>query len=223
MKPIIRHEAALLIGLLAAGAARAAAVPSGAADTVRGTVRDSAGHPLPSVEVLLTDLSRRTTTGADGAFAFAAVPNGAYTLVFRRPGYGPLARRIDVTGAVDVEVVLRASAVQLDAVTVTATRAPADPLSSPLPTATLGASELAREYRVSLAHALEAVAGVRALTTGGEIGKPVIRGLTGARVLVLGDGNRLEDYSWSARAASPRRGSWWSTATSCASDRTTRT
>ena len=79
----------------------------------------------------------------------------------------------------------------------TATRAPADPLSSPLPTATLAAAELAREYRVSLAHALEAVAGVRALTTGGEIGKPVIRGLTGARVLVLGDGNRLEDYSWS--------------------------
>ncbi|HMA41178.1 MAG TPA: TonB-dependent receptor [Gemmatimonadales bacterium] len=197
MKPFIRHEAAVLIGLLAAGAARAAAVPSGAADTVRGTVRDSAGHPLPSVEVLLTDLSRRTTTGADGAFAFAAVPNGAYTLVFRRPGYGPLARHIDVTGSLDVQVVLRASAVQLDAVTVTATRAPADPLSSPLPTATLGAAELAREYRVSLAHALEAVAGVRALTTGGEIGKPVIRGLTGARVLVLGDGNRLEDYSWS--------------------------
>src|SRR5512146_2106183 len=197
MKPFIRHEAAVLIGLLAAGAARAAAVPSGVADTVRGTVRDSAGHPLPSVEVLLTDLSRRTTTGADGAFAFAAVPNGAYTLVFRRPGYGPLARHIDVTGSLDVQVVLRASAVQLDAVTVTATRAPADPLSSPLPTATLGAAELAREYRVSLAHALEAVAGVRALTTGGEIGKPVIRGLTGARVLVLGDGNRLEDYSWS--------------------------
>ena len=197
MKPYARHEAALLIGLLAIGAARAVAVPSVAADTVRGTVRDSAGHALPSVEVLLTDLSRRTTTGADGAFAFTAVPNGAYTLVFRRPGYGPLARHIDVTGAVDVQVVLRASAVQLDAVTVTATRAPADPLSSPLPTATLGAADLAREYRVSLAHSLEAVAGVRALTTGGEIGKPVIRGLTGARVLVLGDGNRLEDYSWS--------------------------
>jgi iron complex outermembrane receptor protein len=197
MKPFVRREAFLLIGLVATGAARAVAVPSVAADTVRGTVRDSAGHPLPSVEVLLTDLSRRATTGTDGAFAFAAVPNGAYTLVFRRPGYGPLTRHIDVTGAVNVEVVLRASAVQLDAVTVTATRAPADPLSSPLPTATLGAAELAREYRVSLAHALEAVAGVRALTTGGEIGKPVIRGLTGARVLVLGDGNRLEDYSWS--------------------------
>lgn len=193
----LAHEAALLAALLAAGMARAAAAPSVAADTVRGTVRDSAGHSLPSVDVLLTDLSRRTTTGADGAFAFAAVPSGAYTLVFRRPGYVPVARRVDVAGPVDVEVVLSTSTIQLDAVTVTATRAPADPLSSPLPTATLGAAGLSREYRVSLAHALESVAGVRALTTGGEIGKPVIRGLTGARVLVLGDGNRLEDYSWS--------------------------
>lgn len=191
----LRIAATLAAALLGAVAAPAAA--SVAADTVRGIVTDSAGHPLPSVEVLLTDLARRTTTTSGGQFLFAAVPSGAYTLVFRRPDYAPLARRIEVPGAGIVQVVLRAAAVELEAVTVTATRAPADPLSSPLPTATLGAGALAREFRVSLAHALETLAGVRALTTGGEIGKPIIRGLTGARVLVLGDGNRLEDYSWS--------------------------
>lgn len=191
----LRIAATLAAALLGARAAPAAA--SVAADTVRGIVTDSAGHPLPSVEVLLTDLARRATTTTGGEFMFAGVPNGAYTLVFRRPDYAPLARRIEVPGAGTVHVVLRAAAVELEAVTVTATRAPADPLSSPLPTATLGAGALAREFRVSLARALETLAGVRALTTGGEIGKPVIRGLTGARVLVLGDGNRLEDYSWS--------------------------
>jgi iron complex outermembrane recepter protein len=177
-----------------------AASPSGSptpADTVRGVVADSSGRPLAGVEVLLVELSRRTSTGADGAFTFLAVPHGGYTLVFRRPGLASLARRIAVPVASDLRVMLRPSVVQLDPVTVTATRAPADPLSSPLATADLGAAALAREYRVSLAHALETLAGVRALTTGGEIGKPVIRGLSGARVLVLGDGNRLEDYSWS--------------------------
>src|SRR5438876_700669 len=39
--------------------------------------------------------------------------------------------------------------------------------------------------------------GINALTTGQQIGKPIIRGLTGPRVLVLEDGSRLEDYSWS--------------------------
>src|SRR5207237_5248795 len=39
--------------------------------------------------------------------------------------------------------------------------------------------------------------GVNALSTGGQSGKRVSRGLAGARVLVLANGNRLEDYSWS--------------------------
>ena len=189
--------AAVLAGIVVPRLAAARVLPLASADSVRGIVTDSAGRPLQGVEVLLAELARRTATRSGGEFAFAAVPNGAYTLVFRHPGYAALARRIDVPGATGVSVVLHASIVQLDAVTVTATRAPADPLSSPLPTASLGAAALAREYRVSLAHALETLAGVRALTTGGEIGKPVIRGLSGARVLVLGDGNRLEDYSWS--------------------------
>ena len=37
----------------------------------------------------------------------------------------------------------------------------------------------------------------RRITTGAQIGKPVIRGFAGPRVLVLENGNRLEDYSWS--------------------------
>lgn len=197
---LLRSRAALGTAvLLGFGAARAtgAPLPFAAADSVRGTVTDSGGRPLPGVEVLLAELARRTTTGSAGEFSFAGVPDGDYTLVFRGPGFAALARRIAVPGANALSVVLHGSIVDLDAVTVTATRAPVDPLSSPLPTATLGAATLAREYRVSLAHALETLAGVRALTTGGEIGKPVIRGLSGARVLVLGDGNRLEDYSWS--------------------------
>lgn len=195
--PGVGAALAVVLTSVGAGTVRARGIAPAAADSVHGVVSDSAGRPLAGVGVLLAELSRSATTGTTGEFAFGGVPGGTYTLVFRHPGFAPLARRIDVPGATDVRVVLHASIVELDAVTVTATRAPGDPLAAPLPTATLGASALAREYRVSLAHALEVLPGVRALTTGGEIGKPVIRGLSGARVLVLGNGNRLEDYSWS--------------------------
>jgi iron complex outermembrane receptor protein len=201
MRPLRLSLALGIVVLPMTGTASATATRShrSAADSVQGVVVDSAGRPLAGVEVLLAELSRRTATRATGEFGFAGVPAGGYTLIFRKAGYAPFARHISVPpgGASGISVVMRTSVVQLDAVTVTATRVPADPLSSPLPTASLGAAALAREYRVSLAHALESLAGVRALTTGGEIGKPVIRGLSGARVLVLGDGNRLEDYSWS--------------------------
>src|SRR6266581_2581990 len=69
--------------------------------------------------------------------------------------------------------------------------------ASPLPTDALSEDRLRREQSVSLAQSLAELPGINALTTGQQIGKPIIRGLTGPRVLVLEDGSRLEDYSWS--------------------------
>ena len=166
-------------------------------DSITGTIVDTARHGIPGVTVSLAELHRSTATDSMGGFRFADVGAGHYTVVASRIGYTPGVRSIQVPVAAPLEITLAPTAFDLAAVTVTATRAPVDPLSSPLPAAMLQSASLAREYRVSLAHALESLAGVRALTTGGEIGKPVIRGLSGARVLVLGDGNRLEDYSWS--------------------------
>ena len=166
-------------------------------DTVAGQVVDTARHGIPAVSVSLVELHRTTATDSSGRFHFTDVGSGRFTLVASRIGYAPEVRPVEVPGAAPIAITLAPTAFDLAAVTVTATRAPVDPRSSPLPAATLQSMALAREYRVSLAHALESLAGVRALTTGGEIGKPVIRGLSGSRVLVLGDGNRLEDYSWS--------------------------
>src|SRR2546426_440009 len=90
-----------------------------------------------------------------------------------------------------------ADTVRLEPVTITATRQPLASESSPLPTAALAGDELRRAQSVSLAHVVEALPGVRALTTGAQVGKPVIRGFSGPRVLVLENGSRLEDYSWS--------------------------
>ena len=87
--------------------------------------------------------------------------------------------------------------VQVAPIVVTATRSPLDPMLSPLPAAGLDFTTLRRDVRPSLADVVSSVAGVRALATGAQIAKPVIRGLGGARVLTLEDGHRLEDYSWS--------------------------
>src|SRR5207248_9893355 len=93
-----------------------------------------------------------------------------------------------------VELRVRPAAVQVEPVTVTAKRQPIDALGSPLPVAGLSGDRLRRTQSVSLARALETLAGVRTLSTGESIGKPMIRGLAGARVLALGNGSRLEDY-----------------------------
>src|SRR5690349_22198568 len=79
-------------------------------------------------------------------------------------------------------------------------------MSTVFPYTTLFRSDerLRREHEVSLAHALDRLPGVRTLSTGEQVGKPIIRGLTGPRVLVLDNGERLEDYSWSEDRKSTR-------------------
>lgn len=167
------------------------------ADTVQGTVVDSAGNAVGDVVVSLVELKRGTTTARDGRFALLNVPRGRQTLTVRRVGYAPLSQQLLVNGTATLKLTLGATALRLEAVTVTATRTPISPLASPLPTDALSGERLRREQDVSLAQALDGFAGVRNLSTGQQVGKPVIRGLTGPRVLVLDDGLRLEDYSWS--------------------------
>ncbi len=166
-------------------------------DTLAGRVTDSDGAPVPSAAVLISELHRVATSGTDGAFRLADVPPGEYTVIVRHVGFAPFARAVAVHGPTNLTVMLRRAPVWVEPVTITATRAPSAALGSPLSAAALSEDGLRRDQSVSLAHSLARLPGVNALTTGAQIGKPMIRGLAGARVLVLANGNRLEDYSWS--------------------------
>ncbi len=168
-------------------------------DTLSGRVADRDGRPVAGAVVVVAELHRVALTRGDGGFRFAELPAGRYTVTVRAPGFAPLARDVAVAGGVGttVDVTLERTTVWIEPVTVTATRAPLDPRTSPLPSDALSEGELRREQSVSLAHTLADLPGINALTTGQQIGKPIIRGLTGPRVLVLADGSRLEDYSWS--------------------------
>src|SRR5256712_10494113 len=167
------------------------------ADTVTGHVVDKAGQPITQASVEVTDLGTIVTTAADGGFRIVLAP-GRYTLTVRRTGFAPAVCEISVgTGQPALAIVLAPSAFRLEPVTVTATRQPLASQLSPLPTAALAGDELRRAQSVSLAHVVAALPGVNAITTGLQIGKPVIRGFSGPRVLVLENGSRLEDYSWS--------------------------
>src|SRR2546430_5225698 len=166
-------------------------------DTLSGHVTDSDDAPVPAATVLISELHRVATSSADGAFRLADIPPGEYTVIVRHVGFAPFAHEVAVHGPTTLTVTLRRAPVWLEPVTITATRAPSAALGSPLSAAALSEDGLRRDQSVSLAHSLARLPGVNALTTGAQIGKPVIRGLTGARVLVLANRNRLEDYSWS--------------------------
>ena len=169
------------------------------ADTVTGRVVDNGGQAVPQAIVEITELGRSVTATDAGAFRIELAP-GRYTLAVRRHGFAPAVREISVGAGQAppvLEIVLVPSAFRLEPVTVTATRQALASENSPLPASALAGDELRQTEGVSLAQVVEALPGARTISTGAQIGKPVIRGFSGPRVLVLENGSRLEDYSWS--------------------------
>jgi iron complex outermembrane recepter protein len=165
------------------------------ADTVRGRVVDGGGGGVAGARVTVTELGSAVTTGDDGRFALV-VPRGRYTIIVESAGFATATRDFDSqSGSLDLS--LQTSPFRMDPVNVTVTRQPSAASESSLPVSSLGQETLRREHNESLARAVSTLAGVHAITTGEQIGKPVLRGLSGPRVLVLENGHRLEDYSWS--------------------------
>ena len=174
------------------------ALAAGAEAQVSGTVSSSTGQPLVGATVTIVELNQAATTDRGGAFRFDQLPSGHYTLSTRLLGFAPSASTVSVAGEpVRTSITLVAKATRIEPVNVTASRSPVADTRSPLPTSVLSGEQVHLEGGVSLAHSIARLPGVRNVSTGEEIGKPMIRGLFGPRVLVLTDGSRLEDYSWS--------------------------
>jgi iron complex outermembrane recepter protein len=175
----------------------AAAPPPTAPHTISGRVVDSAGTALANVRVVVLEASRATQTDVGGHYAVANLPDGTYGLSFSLVGYAPVVRRVALAGNdLTVDVALKRSLVELQPLQVTASAIATSLLTSPQPTAVVAGTELRTAQAPSLGETLQMVPGVHNLSTGVGIGKPVIRGLTSNRVLILDDGQRLETQQW---------------------------
>src|SRR5687768_9293884 len=152
--------------------------------------------PLPALAGNLSgpvlDVGRSTLTGDDGRYAFTQLPGGSYRVALQRLGFAPEVRAVTVGEAdATLDFRLRVSLVEIAPVQVTASATATTPLTSPQPVSVLDAEALRTARAATLGETVQQLAGVRSWSTGGGIGKPVIRGLRSDRVLVLADGARL--------------------------------
>jgi outer membrane receptor protein involved in Fe transport len=95
--------------------------------TIRGTVKDETGEPLPGVTVELKGQAlmgaRSTPTNAAGEFRFLALPIGAdYEVAFSLPGFQSVTsknQRVTIGGTIVLDIVLKPAALKAE-LTVTA-------------------------------------------------------------------------------------------------------
>jgi iron complex outermembrane receptor protein len=203
-RSIARRAAGVLCALAfstgVAGASEAGAPgsPPPFGPPIVGQVVNEGGQPLPNVNVVVTEAGRSTTTNAQGQFEIRSLPAGVYHLTTLLIGYAPSHVVVTVPGSgapVKIEVAMKAASVRLQSVQVTATPTGTDPLTVTQSAVELSGKELNRNLGASVAQTLANEPGLAMRYNGPAANVPVIRGLTGERILVLQDGERAGDLS----------------------------
>lgn len=170
-----------------------ASAQSAPGSALRGRLVNSlSGDPVAGAVVVIEELRREATAGADGGFTFDGVPAGAYHLVVRAQGYS--SRRTEVqAGAAPVDVMVDPELHFEEVLSVgPEARSQFDSFQA---TSVLSGQELTKQLGMSLGATLENQSGVTSRSFGPAPARPVIRGLDGDRVLILQDGQRMGDLS----------------------------
>lgn len=175
----------------------ATAADGQAAGRIEGTVLDAAGQPVAGAQVLVDGRLRIGATGADGRFAVTGVAAGIRRVRVLAMGYAPAEREVPVPGEA-VRIRLEHTPLALPGIQVTASPGASEVSAVAQATSQLAGRALEREMGGTLAHTLRAQPGVAMRFMGPAATMPVLRGLTGDRVLVLHDGQRTGDLAGSA-------------------------
>lgn len=117
-----------LLVLLAAGIAASAHAQATTA-SIRGTVKNQSGSPLPGAEIsavgVATGFVRTVTAGPDGSFTLAGLTPGEVNIIVAAPGFDPLSQQIRVLLGQNLEAdfVMTPTAVLSEAITVVGAQA----------------------------------------------------------------------------------------------------
>lgn len=176
--------------------ATAALAAQEAEGSVAGIVRAADdGEILGGVTVRLEPGGLETITDRTGRFLFRDVDAGTYSVSFALLGRAPESRSVTVAPGlrVEVRVELPRQALRLEQIQVTATRSPRAVTDVPTTIGVVDRAQLERAQVAKVGDVFAFEPGVEVTGVGPFEGRPVVRGLTGNRVLVLVDGQRLNN------------------------------
>ncbi|MBK5256645.1 MAG: TonB-dependent receptor [Vicinamibacteria bacterium] len=178
------------------------------AGEIKGKASDSLGEALAGAQVTVENAATGAVivalTDQTGMYSFTGLSAGTYRLTAQAAGFSQIARNIILATEADTaeaNFLLRVGNLQSE-VTVTASRNARDALVVPLRAESLGAEAMAATNPASPGELLIEATGVTPVGSGPFQMRPRLRGLDSTRVLVLVDGERLNN----ARTATDRAG-----------------
>lgn len=168
-----------------------------AQSALSGKITETEGDsPVYMAAIYIPDLQRGCLSDSTGHYSLTKIPNGTYKVQYSYLGYQTEIRSIVFDGSTrEMNVEMQPSVVETHEIVVTAGYASHQD-ENPIKVDQLSSRELQRAGGSNLAASLTKTPGISSVSTGSGIGKPVIRGLSGNRVVVFSQGIRIENQQW---------------------------
>ena len=169
---------------------------SQAQNNVSGVIKDPKNQPIIGVNIYINELHKGTISDAYGNYSFDNLPNGKLNIEVNYQGYRTVNKTIDkLQKSNTLDFILEETYFEMDEVIVST---PFNKLQSQnvMKVNRETVSSMKEAGALTLIDGLATIPGVSQISTGTSIGKPVIRGLSGNRVLVYSQGVRLENQQF---------------------------
>jgi len=163
---------------------------------ISGTITNAQNQPLFGVDIYIEELYKGTSTNKDGYYEINNLPNTPIKIKASFLGFKTQIKTINLQKKETIlNFILEDAIFRMDEIIIAT---PFNKLQSEnvikVEKATL--AQLIKRGATTLINGISTIPGVSQVSTGQGIGKPVIRGLRGNRVLVYAQGIRLENQQF---------------------------
>ncbi len=163
---------------------------------LKGKVVDEQDNePLIGVNLIIDQLKVGSSTNSNGEFEFKNIPKGIYSLKVSFIGHKTIVRTISVPIKEDLIIALKEGSVDLQEVVVTGNPLFSDLKNISQSILTIANLELQIKRSSNVAQMLNYQPGISMRSNGMAAARPVIRGFSNNRILVLENGLRMGDLS----------------------------
>ncbi|MFT5819065.1 MAG: iron complex outermembrane receptor protein [Crocinitomix sp.] len=164
--------------------------------TFTGTVLNSETKaPLVGAQIYFTDLKTGTETDKNGTFLIQNLTQKSLHIQITLDGYNIIEEFIDLEAKTAKTFYLEKGHFEFDEVIVSAPKTKLQG-ENIVNITHKKMADLQQTAPLTLAEAISTIPGVEQTTTGAGIGKPVIRGLSGNRIVTYAQGIRIENQQW---------------------------
>jgi len=168
-----------------------------AQNAISGTIKNQNNEPISNVEISILDATIQTKSNENGQFEIKNLPIGKRTLIFKKDKFEIKSVQISIGNQEQkiLDIILEEEEHHIDDILVSSLFNKTQN-ENVIKIDHINLKQIQNEGFVNLSAALATNPGVNVISTGVSIGKPVIRGLSGNRVLTYVQGIRLENQQF---------------------------